>query len=153
MPATAEPALAAALATVTFGEHSALETIGVHAFRETGLKSVAIPDKVTSIGDYAFAWALALETLDVDELRRARVVRVAPRRRRAPLAAPRLGRRGGGVPWRRNGVRLCLRRVVRLVRRGSTGTGSRCARTSPPPSTTTTRGFTSGRNTTGDSYI
>ena len=43
-----------ALASVTFEADSALETIGVHAFRGSGLTTIAIPASVKSIATRAF---------------------------------------------------------------------------------------------------
>ena len=55
------------LGTVTFAEESKLESIGDHAFRETGITSITIPESVTSIGESAFQNCSILGTVTFAE--------------------------------------------------------------------------------------
>ena len=61
-------ALFVSLENVTIGEGSQLETLGEGAFyRCYALKSIVLPETVTSIGDIAFADCYALETVDMEK--------------------------------------------------------------------------------------
>ena len=55
------------LGTVVFAEGSKLESIGAHAFRETGITSITIPESVTNIGESAFFGCKNLGTVTFAE--------------------------------------------------------------------------------------
>lgn len=56
------------LTSVTFENHSQLTTIGIDAFAgDINLESIAIPDKVTGIGDFAFYECMSLATITFDD--------------------------------------------------------------------------------------
>ena len=58
-----------ALAAVTFGDNSQLESIGNYAFQFCrNLTSIKIPSSVKSIGDYAFEYCSALEKVNITDI-------------------------------------------------------------------------------------